>query len=241
MTATSSVFEYSDGATGLEGVVARPAEIGAVRGGVLVAHAWGGCGAEEKRRAAMLAELGYVAFALDLYGKGNRGTSPEENAALMQPMLDERPLIAERMQLALAELKGMDGVDAERTAAIGFCFGGLCVLDLARSGADVAGVVSIHGLFLPPPVPVEASITSSVLALHGWDDPMVPPEQVLALASELSAAGADWQLHAFGNTQHAFSNPNANNPELGTVYDADADRRAWVAVAEFLAERLQAG
>ncbi|MEL7447966.1 MAG: dienelactone hydrolase family protein [Pseudomonadota bacterium] len=241
MNVTSTTFEYSDGATTFEGVVARPAGSEAVRGGVLVAHAWGGCGAEEQRRAIMLAEMGYVAFAVDLYGKGIRGSSPEENAVLMQPMLDDRPRIAERMQLALIELKKMEGVNSARTAAIGFCFGGLCVLDLARSGADVAGVVSIHGLFLPPPVLADASITSSVLALHGWDDPLVPPEQVLALATEMSAAKADWQLHAYGNTLHAFTNPNANDPDFGAVYDADADRRSWAAATEFLAERLQAG
>ena len=238
MTITSESFEYTDGTTTFEGYVARPDAPGEPRPGVLIAHAWGGCGAEEKRRAGMLAELGYVAFAVDLYGKGRRGSTTEENAALMQTLLDQRTLIPERMQLALKELRAMDGVDAGRTGAIGLCFGGLCALDLARSGADVAGVVSVHGLFMPPPGKQATAIKSSVLALHGWDDPMVPPDQVAALALELTEAGADWQLHAYGNTRHAFSNPGANNPEMGTVYNADADRRAWNAVRYFLAEVL---
>jgi dienelactone hydrolase len=127
-------------------------------------------------------------------------------------------------------------VDAKRLAAMGYCFGGLTVLDLARSGADVRGVVSFHGLFNAPETSAGASISAKVLCLHGYDDPMVPPESVLALAAELTAAGADWQIHAYGNTLHAFTNPAANDPGFGAVYNADADRRSAQALNDFLAE-----
>jgi len=127
-------------------------------------------------------------------------------------------------------------VDAARVAAIGFCFGGLCVLDIARTGEDLAGVVSFHGLFAPPGNTSGNSVKAKVLALHGWDDPMAKPEDAVALGSEMTAMGADWQLHAFGNTMHAFTNPDANDADMGTVYNAAADRRSWIAMQNFLHE-----
>ena len=126
-------------------------------------------------------------------------------------------------------------VDADRCAGMGYCFGGLCMLDLARSGADVAGVISIHGLFNAPDIDC-APIAAKVLCLHGYDDPMALPETILELGSELSSAGADWQLHAYGGTVHAFTNPEANDPDFGTVYSATADARATQAIDNFLAE-----
>ena len=118
---------------------------------------------------------------------------------------------------------------------MGYCFGGMCVLELARSGADVLGVVSIHGIFAPGDVPNE-EIRARVLCLHGHDDPMVPPEQVLAFQQEMSEAGADWQVHSYGGTMHAFTNPKANDPDFGAVYNADAERRAYRSLENFLAE-----
>ena len=206
------------------------------RPAVLISHAWTGRGEQEEHRAEQLAELGYVGFALDLYGKGKRGTSKEENAALMQPLLDDRTVLQRRMNLALDVCRKQKVVDANRVAAIGFCFGGLCVLDLARTGAEVAGVASFHGLFSPPGNTEGRRISAKVLVFHGWDDPMAKPDQVLALAEELSTVGADWQIHAYGNTVHAFTNPAADDPDFGTVYDADADRRSWQSLQLFLAE-----
>ncbi len=220
----------------MEGRLVRDDATRAPRPGILVSHAWGGRSAFEDGKADALATLGYTAFALDLYGQGRRGHNPEENAALMQPFLDDRPMLQRRMHAALAALRDQPDVDAGRIAAIGFCFGGLCVLDLARSGADVAGVVSLHGLFAAPGNTTGNRIRAKVLALHGWDDPMATPDAVTSLAAELTSMGADWQLHAYGNTMHAFTNPAASDRERGTVYDAKADRRAWQALTAFLDE-----
>jgi dienelactone hydrolase len=230
------IIEYADGDTVLEGRLAWDDDNGAPRPGILVSHAWGGRSANEDGRADKLAELGYAALALDLYGKGRRGSGPDENAALMQPFLDDRALLQRRMAVSLEILRAQPEVDAGSLAAIGYCFGGLCVLDLARTGADLAGIVSFHGLFAPPGNTEGNTVKARVLALHGWDDPMATPDSVVALAKELSAMGADWQLHAYGNTMHAFTNPAADDPGMGTVYDAAADRRSWQAMTNFLDE-----
>jgi len=229
-------IEYRDGDTILESYMAWDDSGIDARPGVLISHAWAGRGEHEEHRAEQLAELGYVGFALDLYGKGKRGTSKEENAALMQPLLDDRTMLQRRITLALDVIRKQKEVDSSRVAAMGFCFGGLCVLDLARTGADIAGVASFHGLFGEPGNTADNKITAKVLVLHGWDDPMAKPDQVLGLAEELTAMGADWQIHAYGNTMHAFTNPAADDPDFGTVYDADADRRSWQSLQLFLAE-----
>ena len=210
------------------------------RPGVLVSHAWGGRSEFEEDKARWLASLGYVGIALDMYGKGVRGTSTEENAALMTPLVENRPELQARITAALAVARSQNEVDAASVAAMGYCFGGLCVLDLARTGADVAGVISIHGLFMPPGNTDRQSISARVLCLHGWDDPMALPQSALDLATELSAAGADWQLHAYGGTLHAFTNPQANDPDMGTVYSATADARATLAIRNFLTELFPA-
>jgi len=229
-------IDYTDGDVALQGHLAWDDAATKPRPGILVSHAWSGRSRFEDAKAEALAGLGYVGFALDVYGKGVRGSSVEENAALLQPFLDDRMMLRQRLLAALDVLREQPEVDAAKTGAIGFCFGGLCALDLARSGADLAGVVSFHGLFHPPPAGSNATIIARVLALHGWDDPMVPPAQVEALAAELTEAGADWQLHAYGNTMHAFTNPQADDRDRGTVYDATADRRSWVAMTNFFAE-----
>lgn len=236
MSLKHRLVEYRDGGTLLEGRIVWDDNTAGPRPGVLVSHAWGGRSDYEDGKADGLAELGYAALSLDLYGKGVRGSSPEENAALMQPFLDDRAMLQQRLLVSLSVLREQAEVDAARTAAIGFCFGGLCVLDIARAGGDVAGVASIHGLFAAPDNTTGNTITARVLALHGWDDPMGTPEDVNSFASEMSAMNADWQLHAYGNTMHAFTNPAANSPEMGTVYNATADRRSWQAIRNFLEE-----
>jgi dienelactone hydrolase len=208
------------------------------RPGVLVAPTWAGRGAFEEDKCRQLAGMGYAAMALDIYGDGRRGADPEENAALMAPLLSDRATLQARMGAARDALATRQEADEARLAAIGYCFGGLCVLDLARSGAPLRGVVSLHGLFTPADNLPEPQVQARVLCLHGYDDPMVPPEAMLGLAEEMTRAGADWQLHAYGNTVHAFTNPAAADAERGTVYSETADRRSWQAVENFLAEVL---
>ncbi len=236
MTIQTRTIDYQDGDVDLQGYLAWDDAVEGKRPGVMISHAWAGRSDFENGKAEELAKLGYVGFALDNYGRGILGTNTEENSALIQPFLDDRAMLQGRMQIALEVLKGLDEVDASRVATIGFCFGGLCVLDLARTGTDIRGVVSFHGLFASPGNTAGNKIRAKVLALHGWDDPMVPPDQVVSLAEELSSMGADWQLHGYGNTMHAFTNPQANDPDFGTVYSPDADRRSWNAMQDFLSE-----
>jgi dienelactone hydrolase len=230
------LVEYVDDGKVLEGYLAWDDAAPAARPGVMVCHAWGGRGEFENGKVRELAGLGYVGFALDLYGKGVRGKSAEENSKLMQPFLQDRAMLQNRLQRSLRVMREQFEVDAARVAAVGFCFGGLCVLDLARSGAELAGVVSFHGLFGAPGNTAGNSIRAKVLVLHGWDDPMATPEAAVALGKELTALGADWQLHAYGNTMHAFTNPQANDPARGTVYNAAAERRSWLEMRNFLDE-----
>lgn len=236
MALQQRVVDYRDGDSILEGRLAWDDTVDGARPGVLVAHAWGGRSDYEDGKADALASLGYAAFAIDLYGKGVRGGDPETNAALMRPFLDDRAALQQRLLVSLDELRRQPEVDGDKVAAIGFCFGGLCVLDIARCGADIAGVVSFHGLFASPGNTDGNRVRAKVLALHGWDDPMATPEAVHALAAELSEMDADWQLHAYGNTMHAFTNPAANNADMGTVYNRAADRRSWQAMSNFLQE-----
>jgi dienelactone hydrolase len=157
----------------------------------------------------------------------------------MQPFLDDRATLRRRITAALDALKSHPLVDSDRVAAIGFCFGGLCVLDLARSvPPSLRGVVSFHGLFHPPKLGEQAKIEAKILMLHGYDDPMATPEHVVAIANELTQAKADWQLHAYGHTSHAFTNPEAQSPDHGLMYNATADRRSWLAMQNFLEEVL---
>lgn len=239
MTIQTRTIEYFHGDACLEGWIAYDDAAPQPRPAVLVSHAWAGRDDFACEKAVRLAELGYAGFALDMYGRGRIGSGPEENARFMQPFMEDRQLLQGRMTAALDTVSKLEEVDASRVAAIGFCFGGLCVLDLARSGAAIRGVVSFHGLLVPPGHARAGAITAKVLVLHGHDDPMVPPAQVSGLQQELSDAGADWQIHVYGGTVHAFSNPRANDPAFGTVYNTTADRRSWQAMRNFLEEVLK--
>ncbi|MEM7469063.1 MAG: dienelactone hydrolase family protein [Pseudomonadota bacterium] len=209
--------------------------------GIMISHTWRGRSDFECDKARNLAALGYVGFAIDLYGKGIMGGSPDESAALMQPFIDDRAKLQGRMAAALDVLKQQEEVNPDSVVAMGYCFGGLCVLDLARAGADIAGVASFHGLLGAPSNITEPQIKSKVLILHGNDDPMAPTDDVIAIQKELTAANADWQFHNYGNTMHAFTNPQANDPGFGTVYSEQADRRSWRSFMQFLDEAFDAG
>jgi dienelactone hydrolase len=184
--------------------------------------------------AERLAAMGYAAFGCDLYGKGQRGGTREDAAARMKPLREDRPLLQARMLHLLDLVRRQDGVDASRVAAIGFCFGGLCALDLARTGADLAGVASFHGQFTPPGNLDGVPIKARVAVYHGWADSLVPPEDVVALGAELTAAGCDWQIDSYGGAVHGFT--HARPPEEGIPFNALADKRSWRSLEAFLGE-----
>lgn len=236
MAIVENTVVYMDGDTALEAFFAFDDNIYGKRPAVLISHAWGGRDDFVADKARKLADLGYVGFALDMYGKGVLGFNKEENAKLMEPFMADREKLQQRMKVALNTVKQLPWVDDQKIAAMGFCFGGLCVLDLARTGADLRGVVSFHGLLNSPDNTQGIKIKAKVLALHGCADPMGLPEQVLAFQEEMTRAEADWQFVSYGNTLHAFTNPIANDPEFGTVYQADADRRSWQAMQNFFTE-----
>lgn len=230
-------IDYRDGDTELEGYLAYDETAQEPQPLVLIAHDWSGrrefaCSAAER-----MVELGYAGFALDMYGKGVFGKDGDTagNSALMTPFANDRLLLRRRVQAALAVARALPQVDPAQVAAIGYCFGGMTVLELARSGADIAGVISVHGLLGTGNAPT-VDILARVLCLHGHDDPMGPPAQVLDFETEMTKAGADWQMHVYGGTKHAFTNPAANDQQLGTVFNLRANDRAQRAIADFLAE-----
>ena len=202
---------------------------------VLIAHAWGGRVNFVEEKAKELAKEGFVAMAIDMYGDGKQGTTVEENQSLMNPLVDDRDKLKSIINSALEEGKNLDGVDPSKVAAIGYCFGGIVVLDLARSGADIKGVVSFHGLLMGSEIS-EQGIKGKILVLHGERDPMVPPDMVNEFQKEMTEAGADWQLHSYGNAYHSFTNKDANDPNLGTQYHEEADKRSWQSMMNFFAE-----
>ncbi|HUU43155.1 MAG TPA: dienelactone hydrolase family protein [Planctomycetota bacterium] len=223
--------EYRVGDTVLEGYFAYDDAVEGRRPGVLVVHEWWGLNDYAKRRARELAELGYVAFAVDMYGKGVLAKERDEAGKFAGALRGDRTLMRARVNAALEVLKGHALCDAKRTAAIGYCFGGGVVLELARSGADVTGVVSFHGN-LDTPDPADAkNIKAKVLVCHGADDPVVPAEQVLAFEKEMRDAKVDWQMIVYGGAVHAFTNRDA-----GASYNAKADARSWQHMRLFFAE-----
>ena len=186
--------------------------------------------------AERVAALGYTVLVADVFGQGKRTTRADPDMGrYMAELNNDRSLLRDRVNAAHALLKSLDEADETRTAAIGFCFGGKCVLDLARSGADIAAGVSFHGVYDAPPFP-NAKISARLLVCHGWDDPIAPPDATVALAKELTDAGCVWQIHAYGRTGHAFTDHDAMMPEKGLAYNADADRRSFRAMADFLGD-----
>lgn len=236
MTIVSNTVNYVDGDVLLEGFFAFDDSIKGQRPVVLINHAWAGRDSFVEEKTRQIAELGYVGFAVDMYGKGILGVNKDQNSKLMQPFMEDRQLIIQRMNAALNAIRLMPWVDDKQIAAMGFCFGGLCVLDFARTGIDIKGVVSFHGLLGAPNADGGTAIKAKVLVMHGYDDPMVPVTQVNIFQEEMTQAGADWQFHIFGNTMHAFTNPVANDPDFGTVYQVSADRRSWKLMVCFLNE-----
>ena len=231
-----TAFSYTDNAAECEGFIALPASPGP-HPAVLIAHNWAGQSAADNDIARRVAALGYVGIAIDVYGKGRRGDLQGDNSALMNPWMADRAALRTRLLAAVAAAAAHPMVDDSQIAVIGYCFGGLCALDIARSATpDVKAVASFHGVYSPPNIGKQAPIAAKVLVLHGWDDPMTPQDATVALGHELNEAGADWQLHAYGRTMHAFTFEAADNPAGGIQYNAVAARRSWQALTNFLAE-----
>jgi dienelactone hydrolase len=183
-----------------------------------------------------LVELGFNAFVADLFGTKFRGAERDVCFGEMNRLASDRPALLRRLLAVLDQVRGLDEVESGAIVAAGFCFGGMCALDLARSGVDIAAAVSFHGLFDPPGLPPQ-KIKAKVLALHGWDDPMVPPDKVVALGKELTEAGADWQIHAYGHVGHGFTNPNAHMIGIeGVFYHQLAAERSWTSFVNLLEE-----
>lgn len=230
---------YTQGSTELEGWLAVPKNIGGKLPGILVIHDWMGVVDYAKSRTEQLASLGYVTFAADIYGKTVRPDGPKAAAEQAGIYKGDRALFRQRLLAGLEELKKQPNVDPDRIAAIGYCFGGTGVLELARAGADVKGVVSFHG-GLDSPTPDDGkNIKAKVLILHGADDPFVKPEGIAAMIAEFNAAKVDWQMTSYSGAVHSFTQRAAGDDNSkGAAYNADADRRSWQAMRNFLTEVL---
>jgi len=192
----------------------------------------------ELKFGRQLVELGFNAFVADLFGKKFRGAERDVCFGEMNRLGSDREALRRRLLAIVDQARGLDEVDEGKVVVAGYCFGGKCALDVARTGIDIAGVVSFHGLFDPPGWEV-GKIKAKVLVLHGWDDPMAKPESVVALGNELTQAGADWQIHAYGHVGHGFTNPNASSLQIdGVFYHELAAERSWTAFVNFLEEVL---
>ena len=235
---TTKNIAYDCSGQGFQGFLAYDAALEGSRPLVLVAHTIRGRTSFEEEKAIALARMGYAAFAIDLYGKENQGRPPEEARGLMDALDKDRMLLLERMQSSLEAVKGQPMVNPDKIGAIGFCFGGKCVLDLARSGESLCGIVSFHGVYDHPGIVRDTRMVCAVLVLHGWDDPLAPPEALLALAEELTHVASDWEIDAYGHTGHAFTNPLANIPEKGLYYKKASSDRAWEKMTSFFRERF---
>jgi dienelactone hydrolase len=235
----TKVVEYKQGDAALEGYLTWDDAKTGKRPGVLVVHEWTGLGSYVKKRAEMLAKMGYVAFAADIYGKGIRPATPAEANKTASMYKNDRALMRARARTGLEVLKSQKLVDPNRIAAIGYCFGGTTVLELARDGADIRGVVSFHGGLATPKPEDARNIKAKVLALHGADDPYVKADEVAAFQQEMRAAKIDWQMNIYGNAVHSFTNPEAGNDNSkGAAYNEKADKRSWEAMKIFFKEVL---
>ena len=229
--------EYEHDGTLCEGFLAYDEAMEGPGPGVIVIHEWNGINPQILERCRMLARLGYVAFAADIYGKGVRPATREESAQQATIYRKDRTLMRNRANAALSAIRKVPQVDPAKVAAIGYCFGGGVALELARSGADILGAVSFHGNLDTPDPKIARQIRAKILVLHGAADPHVPMEQVQAFREEMEQAGIDWQLVMYGGAVHSFTNPGAgNDPSRGSAYDEKADQRSWLAMQSLFSE-----
>jgi dienelactone hydrolase len=231
-------IDYRDEAFNLRGYLAFDEKAAGRRPGVLVFHEGLGLGDFAMARARMLAELGYVAFAADMFGDRRQANNLQEVANLVGSLRSQPETLRSRGRAALATLAALPQVDANRIGAIGFCFGGSVVLELARDGADLRAVVSFHGVLATRIPAISGKVKASVLVCTGADDPLAPPEHVKAFEDEMRAAEVrDWQVINYGNTLHGFTNPAADGSMLrSALYSAQADRRSWASMRSLFEE-----
>jgi dienelactone hydrolase len=238
----TETVEYKHGDTVLEGFLAYDDAAKDKRPGVLIVHEWMGHNDYVRERAKQVAKLGYVAFALDMYGKGVHAKDAKEAGEMSGKYKNDRKLMRARATAGFDVLRMNEFVDPKRIAAMGYCFGGTTVLELARDGAELAGVVSFHGDLATPHPEDAKKIKGKVLALHGADDPFVKPEAVAAFEDEMRKAGVDWQLVSYGNAVHSFTNPGAGNDNSkGAAYNEKADHRSFQAMKDFFEEMFRKG
>ena len=208
---------------------------------ILLVHAFDGITDHIKEYADKVAQAGYTVFAADMFGKGRTGKNLDECMGFIKPLFGDRAALKNRIFAAFNAAKEQSEIDEKKIAAMGFCFGGMSVLDLARAGADVKGVASLHGLFVAPEVLPEATMTAKVLILHGYDDPQVQPDQLPMIAKELNDKNVDWQFVYFSHTKHAYTEPRAAEigpPEFGREYNKVSAERAWQYCQDFFKEVL---
>ncbi len=235
-----SEVEYTHGDVALRGYVAYDDAKEGKLPGVLVVHAWRGHGDEARAKAKAIAKLGYVAFALDMYGTGVLAKDNAEAAKLAGAFYGDRELMRTRAQAGLAQLKGHAKVDPERLGAVGYCFGGTVVLELARHGEDLDAVVSFHGGLKFEDAPEEGQVKAHVLVCHGADDSFVPPDQVVKFWQEMAAAKARYEILILSGAVHSFTDEGAgDDPSKGVAYDADADRMSWHAMHGLFRETFE--
>lgn len=227
---------YQDNETVCHGFIADDNNHSSPKPCVMIAHDWGGRNDDACNKAKQLAAMGFVGFAIDMYGQAQLGKDKIEKRALMTPLVQNRRKLAARILAAFNTVTQLPQVDNTKIAIIGYCFGGLCALDLARTGADVKGVVSFHGILTAPEEEEPAKLRAKILVLHGYDDPLVLPEQINQFAQEMTTRKADWQIHIYGLTAHSFTNPEANDNEMGLHYNETAARRSWISMELFLTE-----
>ena len=215
------------------------------RPAIIIAHAWMGQDQFARHKADALAELGYIGFAADLYGEGKTASNSEEAQSLMLPLFEDRALLQKRIRAAYEVLRQHPAVDPSNIGAIGFCFGGLTVIELLRNGADVKGVVSFHGVLgntmgdiHAKTVPIAKVIKGSLLILHGYEDPLVSQQDLSNMQKEMSGAHVDWQLNIYSHTSHAFTNPEQQDKEHGLLFNPLSSERAWWAMIHFFSERF---
>ncbi len=234
----TKVIEYKEGDVTLEGYLAYDTKFKGPRPGVLVVHEWMGLDGYAKSRTEQLAKLGYIAFAADIFGKGVRPATMDEAAKVSSGYKANPELWRARAVASLATLKAQKNVDGKKIAAIGYCFGGSTVLEFARAGTELNGVVSFHGNFATKlPLKGPGIVKTKVLVLHGANDPFVKQDEYEDFIEEMQKSKADWQMISYGNAVHKFSNPEAgNDPSKGFAYDKSADERSWAAMQTFFKE-----